>query len=205
MGVLGILLEDEEAVDLALNGRFGFKHLLDKFYDGLFWPEATIYAFHYISSCALMLAEACLKNGYENLYQYVSPSGASLKTMFDGWIRCLFADGRIATCGALSQQPAVVSALEKNTTYDVNDAFLFNNEGYRDANKIEMAYRAYKDPTYAWIIAQNSKRDSWDHIFWGYSALTHGIPLEAIEPPSAASCVFKQYGAAMIRSDETAK
>ena len=203
LGVMGVLLEDDEAVDIAINGHYGFKQMLNKFYDGLFWPEATVYAFHYISSCALMLAEACLKNGYENLYEYVALSGASMKSMFDGWIKCMFADGRIATCGQQGNQAAVVNELEIRSSHNIDDSFLFNNRGYRDSNKLEIAYRVYKDPVYAWILSQNPRRDTWDHSFWGHSALAYGVPLEEITPPSAKSELFVQYGAAIVRSDET--
>ena len=203
LGVMGVLLEDDEAVDVAINGHYGFKQMLNKFYDGLFWPEATVYGFHYISSCTIMLAEACVKNGYENLYEYIAPSGASIKAMFDGWIKCMFADGRIATCGQQGHQAAFVSHLEAKSSANLNDSFLFNNEGYRDSNKLEIAYRVYRDPAYAWILSQNPKRDTWDHSLWGHSALAYGVPLEEITPPPAKSELFPQYGAAIVRSDET--
>ena len=203
LGVMGVLLEDDEAVDVAINGHYGFKQMLNKFYDGLFWPEATVYGFHYMSSCAIMLAEACLKNGYENLYEYVAPSGASIRAMFDGWIECMFADGRIATCGQQGHQAAVVSERESRSSHGIDDSFLYDNEGYRDANKLEIAYRVYKDPAYAWVLSQNPRRDTWDHSIWGYPALVYGVPLEEITPPPAKSKLFPLYGAAMVRSDET--
>jgi hypothetical protein len=205
LGVLGVLLEDDEAVDTAINGHYGFKQMLSMYFDGLFWHEATVYAWHYMSSCAIMLAEACMKNGYENLYEYVSPAGGSIKAMFDGWIRTAFAGGRIATCGEQGNQAAVVDEPCTKSSLDINDAFLFNNESYRDSNKFEIAYRVYKDPAYAWLLSLNSKRDSWDHAFWGYPALTHGVPIGVITVPAAESAMFPQYGAAMVRSDESDK
>ena len=189
LGMLGFLVEDQDAVNLAINGKYGFKHMLERFYDGLFWPEAQGYGYGYISTCALMLAEGSLQSGYEDLYQYVSPSGASIKSMFDGFTSILLTDGRMATSGDSGQSYA-------------GDYYLTNKCKSKN-NKLEIAYRRYEDPVYAWVLSMEPDRDTEDVTFWGYSALTHGIPLGETKPPSAQSRVFKQYGAALIRSDET--
>lgn len=205
LGMLGIMCEDADAVDLAINGRFGFKFMLNKFADGLFWPEATVYGFGYVCSCALMLAEACAKNGHEDLYAYSAPSGGSIKSMFDGWIKLMFTDGRVATHGDHSHYSHIDLHQGKATGRHESDIFMYDPKQNHINGKIEVAYKAYKDPTYAWILSHTPARDLCDSQYWGYAGLTHGIPLEEIKTPSAESAVFAESGTALIRSDETAK
>ena len=203
LGMLGILLEDDEAVRMAIDGKYGFKFMLERFFDGYFWPEPVGYSIGYIASNALMLAEGCLKNGFENLYEYVTPNGVSLKTMFDGFIRMMLADGRLANCGAGSQSAEHVSEEARLHYHYDPDHFLFNYRGNREENKFEIAYKRYKDPVYAWILSQQPDRDFWDHSSWGYAGLTHGEPLGETKAPSAKSEIYHQYGAALMRSDQT--
>ncbi len=47
--------------------------MMERFVDGCFWPEPVGYQIGYISSYALMLAEARPENDNENLYEYVPP------------------------------------------------------------------------------------------------------------------------------------
>jgi hypothetical protein len=202
-GLLAFLLNDAEAIEAAVNGPNGFKKALDRLQDRMFWPEATCYGYKYVSGSLLILAEAALKTGYANLYEYASPSGRSIKGMFDGWARLAFADGRVATCGDYSQEGNPVSKLETHTNHDIEDVHLFNTRSWRDGNKYEIAYRMYREPVYAWILSQNPRRDTWDHAYFGYAALTHGVPLGETTPPDAASAVFPEYGCAMVRSEET--
>jgi hypothetical protein len=202
-GLLAFLLSDAEAIEAAINGPNGFKKALDRLQDRMFWPEATCYGYKYVSGSLMILAEAALRTGYADLYQYVSPSGRSIKGLFDGWVRLAFADGRVATCGDYGQGGIPVSKLETHTTHDIEDVHIFNTRSWRDGNKYEIAYRMYRDPAYAWILSQNPNRDTWDHTYFGYAALTHGVPLGETTPPDATSAVFPEYGCAMVRSEET--
>jgi hypothetical protein len=80
------------------------------------------------------------------------------------------------------------------------------------AGELEIAYKRYQDPGYAWIISLNRKRDTYigsagqGHVrpIWGYAALTHGDPLpEKLTPPAAPCGVYPSQGFAMLRSDES--
>lgn len=203
IGVLGFLLGRKDAVAMAIDGKWGFKSALENLRDGLFWPEATVYGHHYVGCCLTMLAEASRHNQGEDLYHYVSASGNTLKALYDGPTKLLFADGRVASHGDLSTNADPVSKKEKHTGHDAPDTFLFNNRSYRETNRYEIAYRVYRDPVYAWILSQNPKRDHWDHTFWGYAALIHGVPLGKKSPPTAVSSVYPEYGVAILRTDET--
>jgi len=204
IGLLGFLLDDDEAVSLAIDGKWGFKTALENLADGCFWPEATVYGHHYVGCCMTILAEVSRHTGGEDLYAYSSPSGHSIKSLHDGPVKLLLADGRVATHGDNSSQAAVVSEKERGTGHDIGDTFLFDNRSFRETNRYEILYRAYRDPVYAWLLSQNPARDHWDHTFWGYAALTHGVPLGRKTPPSAVSSVFAEYGCAVVRSDESA-
>ena len=46
LGLYGFMLGDEQAIEKAINGKWGFKAMLGKFRDeGSFWPEPKHYCF----------------------------------------------------------------------------------------------------------------------------------------------------------------
>src|SRR5262249_15478054 len=78
--------------------------------------------------------------------------------------------------------------------------------------ELELAWKRYKDPGYAWLLGLNPKRDAYIDTslsggtgkVWGYVALTHGEPLpDKAEPPPAPGGVYPGQGLAVLRSDES--
>jgi hypothetical protein len=63
---------------------------------------------------------------------------------------------------------------------------------------LEILYRAYKDPKYAWLIEQSKERVSYDVTVWGDNTLTYGIPIVKKEVPAFKDGVYPEYGHAMI-------
>ncbi len=204
--LLGAMLGDDEAVDLAINGPMGFKSILGFLVDGHFWPEPVSYGHHYVSCVLTIVAEVARHTGREDLYRWETSEGVSLKSMYDGLLKLLFAHGRFGANadGGGTSEYANLRREEEFTTWNSPVDRLWNHRHNRNANKFEIAYRAYRDPQYAWVLSQEPERDMWDREFWGYSALTHGVPLGESTPPDATSHVWRCYGASLVRGDETA-
>src|SRR5262249_3847081 len=99
------------------------------------------------------------------------------------------------------------------------DTFLFNpvQGGAKLAvtlnGELEIAYKRYRDPGYAWLLSLNPQRDAYVRTsltgagtgkVWGYAALTHGEPLpEKLTPPAAPGGVYPGQGIAVLRADES--
>ena len=182
VAMLGGLLGDDEAVDLAIAGPLGYKSMLGMLDDGRFWPEPMSYGGAGYVNCVLtIIAEVARhQEGRDDLYHWETSDGISLKNMYEGMLSLLLADGCLPGHG----DGGSPSLLTGGATF-------------------EIAYRVYGDPRYAWLLARNPARDRWDKSFWGYAALTHGVPLGETRPPDAASRVWRGYGAALVRGDES--
>ncbi len=206
VAVLGALLGDDEAVDLAIDGPLGFKAMLGILHDGGFWPEPVMYGCNYVKCVLTIIAEVARHTGRENLYNWQTDEGVSLKSMYDRFLEFAFAHGRLAGHGDSggTSEYANVRAAERFTTWNHPVSRLWHHTHTRNCNTYEIAYRAYKDPRYAWLLSQTPGRETWDHEFFGYTALTHGVPLGETQPPDATSKLWRQYGGALLRGDETA-
>jgi hypothetical protein len=222
VALVGYCLGDRELIEWGLNDpgfhgphRGGFYPVLDSMIkDGYFWGETPIYALHYDVHGMLALAEAALHYDGTDLYHYVSEkSGASIKSVVDGYLllgypleRTGIGKGsiRIATYG------------DGSTSYTpggrLSETFLVNpvdqSPGVQVlAGELEIAYKRYKDPAYAWLISLNPDRDtyiSYGRAALGYTALTHGEILpEELTPPRAPSGIYPSQGFAFLRSDES--
>lgn len=204
--VLGAMLDDEEAVELAIDGPLGFKAILGLLIDGQIWPEPISYGNHYVGCVLTVIAEVARHTGREDLYAWQTGTGLSLKSLYDGLLGLLFAHGRIAGHGdgGGTSEYANVRAVEAYTAWNHPTDRLWNHRHTRSGNKLEIAYRAYRDPRYAWVLSQDPGRDTWDAEFFGYAALTHGLPLGQAEPPEATSRLWRHFGAALLRGDESA-
>ncbi|MCF8380393.1 MAG: alginate lyase family protein [Bacteroidales bacterium] len=202
MGVMGFLTSNEEAIDRSINGKFGLKSALDKkLRDGKFWPEPMAYSNSYVLCAMSLLAEASRLNEYDDLYQYVSPGGGSMKAMIDGWFELTYPQGLLASNGDGAYR-AIVNSNGEIDRNIVSGGNLFNDPTDRVTDKFEIFYKAYKDPKYAWLINKQADRLSLDVTVWGDNTLTHGIPLENEEVPSFQSSVFQEYGHALISTVE---
>ena len=214
VGVAGYCLGDRELIEWGLNdsgGKFGpsrggFYQVMDSMIkDGAFWAEAPIYALHYDVHGMLALAEAALHYDGTDLYHWVSEkSGASIKSLIDGYLLMGYP---LEETGEGGGAVRMATYGDGSTGYGVggwlNDTCL--TEGlYFGA--VEVAYKRYGDPGYAWLLSLRPARDAnvvYGRAMWGYVALTHGQPLpDKLTPPPAPSGVYTQ-GFAMIRADES--
>jgi hypothetical protein len=223
VGMVGYCLGDAKFIDWALNddgGKFGphkggFYPVLDSMIqDAYFWGEAPIYALHYDLHGMLSLAEAAQHYDGADLYHYVSKkSGGSIKGMIDGYLRLAYPTERTGV-GMGSIRMATFG--DGSTGYypdgTLFDTFLVNPVSLAPApgvmsGELELAYKRYKDPAYAWLISLNPKRDTYvdyGRAVLGYVALTHGQKLPTTPtPPAAPSGVYPGFGFAFLRADET--
>ena len=222
VGVVGYCLGEAEFINWALHDATpwgpehgGFYPQVDsRLKDKLFWDQAPLYAMGVELHGSFTLAEAALHYDNTNLYRYVSPkSGATIKNMIDAYLRTAFP---LETTGIERGTIRIAAYGDAGTSYsptaELSDLFLVNGPRERKeravlAGDLELAYRRFQDPAYAWFISLNPKRDvnmNWGRALWGYVALTQGQPLpETVSPPPAPSGVYPGQGIAMLRSDES--
>jgi hypothetical protein len=227
VGLIGYCIGDRELIEWGLNdpGRpgpshGGFYQVLDTMIkDGLFWGEAPIYALAYDLHGMLALAEAAMHSDGTDLYHYTSKkSGASIKGLIDGYLRIAFP---LEKTGVEAGSIRMATFGDGSTSYsprgELADTFLVNPVSgvFGDmtlAGELEVAYRRYKDPGYAWLISLNPRRDTYigapgqggNRPIWGFAALTHGTPLPDRPTPPPAPCgVYPSQGFAVLRSDES--
>jgi len=222
VGLVGYCLGDEELIEWALNDpgehgpeRGGFYQVLDTMIkDTHFWGETPIYALHYDLHGMLALAEAALHYDGTDLYNYVSKkSGASIKSIIDGYLRLGYP---LEQTGIGKGSIRMATYGDGSTSYTPSGAlletFLVNSVDPSPsvpvlAGELEIAYKRYKAPEYAWILSLNPNRDTYvnyGRAAWGYTALTHGVSLpEELPPPKAPSGIYPSQGFAFLRSDES--
>jgi hypothetical protein len=221
VGLVGYCLGDKELIDWALHDsggahgpqRGGFYPVLDSMIkDGHFWGETPIYALHYDVHGMLALAEAALHYDGTDLYRYVSKqSGGSIKGLLDGYLRLAYPVERTGL-GRGSLRMATYG--DGSTGYSPDGRLLDTwlvNPVERSAGvpvlggELEVAYKRYRDPAYAWVIGLNPARDAYlayGRAAWGYTALTHGETLPGqLTPPAAPSGVYPSQGFTFLRAD----
>lgn len=202
LGILGFLTSNEQAIEHSISGQYGLKTVLEnKLRDAKFWPEPLNYTHDYVLCAMSLLAEASKINGYDDLYAFVSPNGASIKSMVDGLFELCNPNGLLLASGdgAYSAELDKTGKLRKFQGFG---AYLFNAEQKRISNKFEIFYKAYQDPKYAWLINKSEKRLCKDVTVWGDNTLTHGIPMESFETPSFSSAKYQGIGHALISTIE---
>jgi len=215
VGLVGYCLGDRELIEWGLNDpgahgprKGGFYQVLDSMInDGRFWGETPIYALHYDVHAMLALAEAARHYDGTDLYGYVSKkSGGSIKALLDGYIRMGYPLERTGI-GAGAIRMATYG--DGSTSYSPSGMLLetYLAPGDLFAGNLEIAYKRYRDPAYAWLLRLSENRDSnvvYGRAVWGLLALTHGEPLpENPTPPPAPSGVYPSQGFALLRSDES--
>ena len=215
VALVGYCLGDKELIDWALNDpgafgphRGGFYPVLDSMInDGCFWGETPIYALHYDVHAMLALAEAARHYDGTDLYGHVSKkSGGSIKSLLDGYIRMGYPVERTGLgLGAVR----MATYGDGSTSYSPSGMLLetYLAPGDLFCGNLEIAYKRYRDPAYAWLLRFNESRDSnvtYGRAVWGLLALTHGEPLpENPTPPPAPSGVYLSQGFAFLRADES--
>ncbi len=227
VGLIGYCLGDKELIEWGLNdpghhGRThgGFYPVLDTMIkDRYFWGEAPIYALHYDVHGMLALAEAALHYDGTDLYHYTSKqSGASIKNLLDGYLRLAFPLEKTGI-GAGSIRMATFG--DGSTSYSpsgaLHDTFLVNPPSTALgeptlSGELEIAWKRYQDPGYAWLVSLNRQRDQYigsagqghNRPIWGFAALTHGAALpDKLAPPPAPGGIYPSQGFAMLRSEES--
>jgi hypothetical protein len=230
VGLLGYCLGDPELIAWGLNdpGHHGpafggFYQVLDtNVRDRYFWGEAPRYALGRSLQGMLMLAEAALHFDGTDLYHHVSAkSGASIKGLIDGYLRLAYPLEKTGIGGGSLRMANFGDA---STTFsprgELIDTFLINP--IRGGPKLELslngelelAYKRYRDPGYAWLLRLNPERDAYIDVsksagagkIWGYIALTHGEPLpDDPSPPAAPGGAYPGQGLAVLRADESAR
>ena len=206
----GFYLGDEEAIDMAVNGAWGFKHVLGTFKEGgRFRPEGGPYCYQYVDNCQLIIAELAKRNGYpEDLYRWEHPeTGASLLKMAKGMIDLAQPCGEIITRGDQSEQAIDASGgwrPERKKSWSLNSNSLFGHpDQHRVSNKAELLYYIFRKPEFAWTIAQDSGRRTHCDQFWGMTNLVYGVPeLGEVKVPEVRSEIFPDMGMAFLKSVE---
>jgi hypothetical protein len=219
VGLAGFCLGDKELIEWGLNDpgahgprKGGFYQVMDAMIeDGHFWAEAPIYALHYDVHGMLALAEAALHYDGTDLYHYVSKkSGASIKGVVDGYILLGYPLERTGIGrGSVRLATFADGATSYTPRGELFDTFLINplDKTPCFSGELEIAYKRYKDPGYAWLLGLNPKRDAnitYGRATWGYIGLTHGEPLpEKPSPPPAPGGVYPGLGFALLRADQS--
>ncbi|MGC9318536.1 MAG: heparinase II/III domain-containing protein, partial [Armatimonadota bacterium] len=150
VGLTGLLLRDADLVEYAIDGPYGFKHLLkhDIHDDGIFWERSLGYHSFVLSALHPLLEAAwhCNLDLYrlevaddhnedrEPLANYTVGDGdngpKSIKLMFDGPLYALYGDRTYANIGDSGRGP------------------------HRFYDYYYPAWRTYRDPAYAWLYWQ---------------------------------------------------
>lgn len=230
VGLVGFCLGDKELIEWGLNDPGvhgpvfgGFYQVMDNnIHDKLFWSEAPRYALARSLQGMLSLAEAALHYDGTDLYHYTSKkTGASIKGLIDGYLRLAYPLEKTGIgLGSLRMASYGDASTSFTPSGQIVDTFLINPvQGGQKLpvtlnGELELAWKRYKDPGYAWLLSLNLERDAYvDNGFsvfpgkvWGYIGLTHGEPLpEKLEPPPAPSGVYPGQGIAVLRSDESGR
>jgi len=215
VGLVGYCLGDKELIEWGLNDpgahgprRGGFYQVLDSMInDGRFWGETPIYALHYDVHAMLALAEAARHYDGTDLYGYVSKkTGGSIKSLLDGYIRMGYPVERTGIgAGAIRMATYGDGSTSYSPSGMLNETYLAPGDLF--CGNLEIAYKRYRDPAYAWLLRFNENRDAnvtYGRAVWGLLALTHGEPLpEKPTPPPAPSGVYPSQGFAFLRADES--
>src|SRR5262249_40707307 len=142
----------------------------------------------------------------------------SIKRLLDGYLRMAYP---LEKTGIRGGSVRMATFGDGSTVYtprgELVDTFLVNPVSRAVgevtlSGELEIAYKRYKDPGYAWLLSLNPKRDQYIgspgqggmRPVWGYIALTHGEPLpEKLTPPPAPGAIYPSQGFVMLRSDES--
>jgi len=147
------------------------------------------------------------------LYNYTSPNGGSLRKAIAGLVSLAYpiertgvggGSVRMATWGDGSTAPPNRVNNESGDAFFVNKPNIFP-ERQNLYPILEIAYHAWKDPQYAYLLALNPRRD--ERLGWFEYlpvSLLLGETLPPEPPPVAMpSIVYPQTGIAVLRSDES--
>jgi hypothetical protein len=224
-GLIGYAIADQRIIEWAINdpgppwggrqpGRWGgFKQRIEHtLTDGAFWDEAPIYG-NFCTLGMMYLAEAARHYDGTDLYNYTSPNGGSLRQAIAGLVSLAYpiertgvhqGSVRMMTWGDGSTAPPNRINNEAGDAYFVNKPNIFP-QLQNLFPVVELAYHAWKEPRYAYLLSLNGDRNEPPGWFeYVPVSLLLGEPLPAVNPPPAMpSVVYPQTGIAVLRSDES--
>lgn len=199
LGIAGFLRKNNSAIQEAIEGKYGFKAVLDKFRDGgRFWPEPSLYSFGYVNCCLTILAEAAMFNNTGNLYKYVASNGASLPKMIESYTTIAYPNGQMITNGDNSES---IQNIDNRIFFTSPELFNLNESSLRPLNKMEIYNYRLKSPFTGWLISQSKSRQVKDLEFWGHTALYYGSDISFTSPFNVSHYVFPEMGNAIVRSE----
>jgi len=175
LSMMGVFYGRPELVERALRGPKGVEPMLaEGFRDDGLWLEGSI-PYQFAETSPLVILAQMLANARqaEDLFDYRSPNGYSLKRAYDALIPLLFPDRTLPTIGDCYGRRAHIA----------------------ESPDWEILFRRFREPAYAWLIADWESRTP--------QALFNGvIDLPVVPPPSEASKVWPEMGYLALRSNE---
>jgi len=215
MGLTGLLTGNQEAIDGALDNKTGVKAWLENHLrEGKFFFDPLQYGWKYVLLTMTILAQAYKQSGIENLYQYSSPSGHTIKGMADGYLELCNPTGELVGGGDQSYVAQIYGSDGQVAYEATNDDTFVMHDGNGGSlfgpgcrtNLFEILYAEYQDPKYAWCIAQSPERHIYhDHDevrTWGDTTLSHGLSLSAPVAPDFKNSAFQDMGHALLSDVE---
>jgi len=215
MGLTGLLIGNQTAINKALDNKTGVKAWLELYLrDDKFFFDPLQYGWKYVLLTMTLLADAYKQSGIENLYTYTSPSGHTIKGMADGYLELCNPTGELVGGGDQSYVAQIYGSDNQVAYEATNDDTLVMHDGNGGSlfgpacrtNLFEILFKEYQDPKYAWCIAQSPERHIYhDHDevrTWGDTTLSHGIPLETPVAPDFKNTAFQEMGHAMLSDIE---
>ncbi|MFW6154460.1 MAG: alginate lyase family protein [Planctomycetota bacterium] len=173
---LGLVLERDDWIDTALNGRGSFAYLLAGCVtdDGLCYESSTGY--HFATLGGLMATAELVRHHPHlgrDLYHETFANGRCLKQMFDAPLGLMLPNGELPPLG---------------------DCYANRRPLWQRAEVYEIAYAIYGDPRYAWLLDRRGPRDTAPALLYGADDL--GAPAA----PAAQSRVWIEHGYALLTS-----
>lgn len=202
LGVFGFMADDAHAIDVAINGKNGFKQSMLRCRDeARFWPEPIHYIHGYVDACMMILAETARKNNYpEDLYHYTAPNGASILRTYESFIEMVNPDGFAFANGDHGEWPILMNGEVKIEGTPVLPSG--GKATWCAEYQYHLYHKIYGTPLTAWLVSLNPARDEKHMTFWGYSALTHGEEVTNAQVPEVHSVIYPEMGSAYIKSVE---
>jgi hypothetical protein len=175
LSMIGLFYGRPELVERALSGPKGVEFMLAQgFRDDGLWLEGSISYQLAETSPLVLLAHIMANAGYpKDLFRYQSPNGYSIKKAYDALIPLLFPDRTLPAIGDCYARRVYVP--------DIPDW--------------EILFRRFRDPTYAWLIA-DAKTRTPQALFSGVINLPQAVA------PAQSGWLWPEMGYVALRSNE---
>jgi hypothetical protein len=192
-----LILQDMARLNGYLYGRSGFAEQLSAGIMGDGWWSEGATNYHVLVAAEYnMVAQACLQWGFD-LFNRRFPANFSRKIVERGSVKTgylgIVFDRWGPTGGSHRGLRDLFDALIP--FMDHRGIILSNNDSREiEVGSIyEQAYAHYRDPVYAWVVAQNSRED-WQSLLYGVGELPE------VPDPRTTSAYAENVGVAVLRS-----